>query len=206
MRCALCRSENLPEASYCEQCGTTLEPKSESHPTENPTTKRCDRCAKHSPIDSQFCGSCGMQFEPELTAISPIPPSNPSPDSPWEYMGFWVRLVATVIDLIIVGGAQFILGWVFTGLGSDLVLFSMGYLYSILFVGYRGQTIGKMALGIQVVDTYGNIPGLGRAALRETIGKFLSGILLFLGYLWVAWEERKRGLHDYIATTYVIKK
>jgi uncharacterized RDD family membrane protein YckC/ribosomal protein L40E len=208
MRCVHCNAENPPESLSCDQCGMALA----SHPIGDSTTRRCGRCAKHNPPDAQFCGDCGMQFEPELTETSSAPSSTPSPDSPWEYVGFWVRLVATIIDVIIVGVAQLILARVLTVLGfgdtpvAEVAWLLLGYLYSVLLVGHRGQTIGKMAVGIQVVDTYGNVPGLRRAVLREVVGKFFSGIVLFLGYVWVAWEERKRGWHDYIGTTYVIRK
>jgi uncharacterized RDD family membrane protein YckC len=45
----------------------------------------------------------------------------------------------------------------------------------------------------------------GRAALREVVGKFLSGILLGIGYLMVAFDSKKQGLHDRLANTFVIK-
>jgi uncharacterized RDD family membrane protein YckC len=47
--------------------------------------------------------------------------------------------------------------------------------------------------------------GYGRAALREVFGKFLSTLLLGIGYLMVAFDDRKQGLHDKIADTCVIK-
>ncbi len=45
----------------------------------------------------------------------------------------------------------------------------------------------------------------GRAAKREILGKFVSSILLGIGYLMVAFDSQKQGLHDKIADTYVIK-
>ena len=62
-----------------------------------------------------------------------------------------------------------------------------------------------MALGIKVIRTSGMDIGYGRAFLREVPGKFLSGILFGIGYLMVAFDEKKQGLHDRIADTYVIK-
>jgi uncharacterized RDD family membrane protein YckC len=77
--------------------------------------------------------------------------------------------------------------------------------YYVFFTGYCGQTPGKMALRIKVIRTNGMEIGYGKAALREVLGKFVSGILLGIGYLMVAFDLQKQGLHDKIADTYVIK-
>ena len=118
-------------------------------------------------------------------------------------MGFWIRFPAAWIDSVLtvlvaailepIGGLQ--------GLGALLSV-----LYYVLFTGLKGQTLGKMALGIKVVDAKGDVPGVGRAALREIVGKFVSAIVILLGYLWVGWDRQKRGWHDHIAGTYVIRK
>ncbi len=62
-----------------------------------------------------------------------------------------------------------------------------------------------MALRIKVIRASGEDVSYGRAFLREVPGKFLSGILLGIGYLMVAFDDQKQGLHDRIADTYVIK-
>jgi uncharacterized RDD family membrane protein YckC len=62
-----------------------------------------------------------------------------------------------------------------------------------------------MALRIKVIRTDGSPINYGRAALREVLGKFISSILLGIGYLMVAFDNRKQGLHDKIGDTYVIK-
>ena len=77
--------------------------------------------------------------------------------------------------------------------------------YAVFFTGYCGQTPGKMALRIKVIRTDGSPVSYGRAVLREVLGKFISSILLGIGYLMVAFDNRKQGLHDKIADTYVIK-
>ena len=77
--------------------------------------------------------------------------------------------------------------------------------YAVFFIGYCGQTPGKMALRIKVIRTDGSQLSYGRAALREVLGKFISSILLGIGYLMVAFDNQKQGLHDKIADTYVIK-
>ena len=62
-----------------------------------------------------------------------------------------------------------------------------------------------MALRIKVIMTDGSEITYGKAAMREILGKFVSGILLGIGYLMVAFDSQKQGLHDKIANTYVIK-
>jgi len=82
---------------------------------------------------------------------------------------------------------------------------SISITYAVFFTGYCGQTPGKMALRIKVIRTDGSQPSYGRAALREVLGKFVSSILLGIGYLMVIFDSQKQGLHDKIADTYVIK-
>ncbi|HKL26755.1 MAG TPA: RDD family protein [Desulfuromonadales bacterium] len=136
--------------------------------------------------------------------------------------GFWIRFVAYFFDGAIVGLVQFLLGLAFglvTGLFvggpgetqtalsvlSGLLGVTISLAYGIFFIGYCGQTPGKMITRVKVVRTDGTQITYGRAFLREVIGKFLSGILLCIGYLMVAFDSQKQGLHDKIADTYVIK-
>ncbi len=62
-----------------------------------------------------------------------------------------------------------------------------------------------MAIRVKVIRTDGSEIGYGRAFLREVPGKFLSGLILGIGYLMIAFDAQKQGLHDKIADTYVIK-
>ena len=136
--------------------------------------------------------------------------------------GFWVRVLACGLDSLILGAVQFVIGLVlslaggaagdFEG-GGSFVLFMITWLcsvvisitYYVFFTGYNGQTPGKMALRIQVVRSDGSPMSYGRAFLREIPAKFLSALILGIGYLMVAFDRQKQGLHDRIAGTYVIK-
>ncbi len=88
--------------------------------------------------------------------------------------------------------------------GGLLITLLLPGVYFVLLTGLRGQTLGKMLLRIKVVDEAGQAPGLGRALLRESLGKFVSTIALGVGFLWVAWDREKQGWHDKIARTHVI--
>ena len=149
-----------------------------------------------------------------------------------DYAGFWIRFIANFIDGIILGVPLFIADKLIfkqvTGMTEEqyygmnelyTVAAPSSYLwYSFLFTTLAGilyygiltsskkqATFGKMAMGIKVVGADGQRIGFFRAALRY-LGYIPSGFLLFFGYLMVAFNEKKRGLHDYIANTYVIYK
>jgi uncharacterized RDD family membrane protein YckC len=78
--------------------------------------------------------------------------------------------------------------------------------YYVYFIGKKGQTLGKKALGIKVVKLETQAPpGYLAAFLRETVGKFLSAIVICLGYLWMLWDDKKQTWHDKIAGTIVIR-
>jgi uncharacterized RDD family membrane protein YckC len=149
-------------------------------------------------------------------AIEEVP--HPSPTT-IPKAGFWIRAVAAIIDSLLVTAVEvalgLVLGLVTAGLDSTgqnmiaVVIWLFGTVltvaYYVFFTGYCGQTPGKMALRIKVIRTNGMEMGYGKAALREVLGKFVSGILLGIGYLMVAFDPQKQGLHDKIADTYVIK-
>ena len=78
-----------------------------------------------------------------------------------------------------------------------------GLMYGVLLLTYwNGQTVGKYVCGIRAVDLYGQPLTFGRALGRE-VSKILSAILC-IGYIMAAFTERKQGLHDMIASTYVV--
>ena len=139
------------------------------------------------------------------------------------YGGFWRRLIAFLIDkiillfitiaLIMIG--SLILG---TGLSIDLESITSGPLlisyygtttllnmvYFTYFHGSIGQTPGKMILGLRVIQKTGTPMTFGVAFLRW-VGYIVSGLILDLGFIWIAFDGRKRGWHDMIAATYVIR-
>jgi uncharacterized RDD family membrane protein YckC len=85
-----------------------------------------------------------------------------------------------------------------------LVGFVAALVYVALTEGRTGQTLGKKALGIKVVDTYTGAPiGSGRAVGRY-FAKILSGIPCFLGFLWMLWDPQKQTWHDKIVRSYVV--
>lgn len=136
-----------------------------------------------------------------------------------EYVGFWVRVGAAVIDSfwllpVIIGiiwwayGAGYldgIEGRVFAGTADFFAQMVFPALASIVFWLIRGATPGKMLFGAEIVDTktLGKITPV-QAVLRY-IGYYVSIIPFFLGIFWVAFDARKQGWHDKIAGTLVIR-
>ena len=128
--------------------------------------------------------------------------------------GFWQRFVAFFIDGIILS-IIFVIILVtiaFQGLETTVSFFTyfeglVGAIPTAYFVGFwawRGQTPGKMLLGIKIVTGDGGSINLGRAILHY-FGYFVSAIILFFGFFMITWDSKKQGLHDKIAGTYVIK-
>ncbi len=158
---------------------------------------QCRVCGQDNPPEARFCANCGSSLVTTIKPPAPtvIPSAEPAPPAvAVEYVGFWIRLAAAIIDLLVVSFISF-----FVPLG--ILLF---WLYYWLFTGLKGQTLGKMAFGIKVVNAAGSVPGLGRAALREIPGKIVSSLALCLGFLWVIWDKQKQGWHDKMASTYVV--
>lgn len=86
-------------------------------------------------------------------------------------------------------------------LGPLLVI--IGYLVQL---GRTGQTWGRRIVGNKVtrVDT-GDVPGIGRAIGRELFGWIVSASIMYLGYLWMIWDNDRQTWHDKVAGTVVVR-
>ena len=142
--------------------------------------------------------------------------------------GFWIRFVAALVDgfilfavmlaiLVPIGlsagfmavlsdpaalvGVAASLGAAFSAV-SFLVPVPM--LYEVVFIGWRGQTPGKMVLRLKMIRMDGGDVDYVKSFIRW-IGKIPSGLLLAIGYLMAAFSENKRALHDMIAGTRVVR-
>ena len=148
-------------------------------------------------------------------------------DSEVEYIGFWLRFLAFLIDSIV--AAIILIPFVTVFIGetqvadydlqnrANLILLlkrlSLQWTVEILFIGtffvlfwiFKSATPGKMLFRICIVDAL----TLGKANARQNIvrylGYFLSLIPFGLGFLWIAIDHRKQGWHDKIANTVVIR-
>ena len=186
----------------CAECGKTFD-KSEM--------------IRHGEVS--VCATCNPAFLQKISeGVRPVAGA-------MRYAGFWIRFAAKLVDGIIMG--------VLLGLPMIATMASMGALenppeepsdtaelvqlvfqiiyfvvygaYSIFFIGKYGATPGKMACKIKVVDATGAQIGYGRATGRF-FAEILSGLIFYIGYIMVAFDDQKRALHDRICNTRVIYK
>ena len=93
-----------------------------------------------------------------------------------------------------------------TFMSAMIVIYCIALFYFALMESSKAQaSVGKMALGIKVTDTEGQRISFGIAFLRS-IGKIVSGMVMYIGYIMAAFTDKKQGLHDMIANTLVVKK
>ena len=136
-----------------------------------------------------------------------------------EYVGFWPRVGATLIDaliIMVITGPMLvaIYGWSYyldpatsliAGPADFLISWVLPAIAVILFWLYKQATPGKMAVGARVVDARtGDTISVGQSIGRY-LAYFISMLPLFLGVIWVAFDPRKQGWHDKLAGTVVIR-
>ena len=199
----------------------------------------CNRCGAQNSALAKFCANCGTPFgvdpanapaTPEGVTPSPqgpVPPSMQAAPAPAvAYGGFWIRVVAALIDIVAVSivtvpvsaiirimtgiaghviampspgveGASFLI----TGAFNTLV----NWLYAALLESSSYQaTLGKMALGLKAIDLEGHRISFARATGRH-FAKILSLLMFLIGFIMVGFTRRKQGLHDMLAGTLVIR-
>ncbi len=137
------------------------------------------------------------------------------------YAGFWLRFVAYIIDGIILAIFYSIVGGFhgapqpgyyghhMHGFSNDSGISSLyipiAWLYFSLMESSVWQaTLGKRLMNIKVTDLNGMRIGFGRATGRY-FAKFISAIIICIGFIMVAFTQKKQGLHDMIAKTLVVK-
>ena len=126
-----------------------------------------------------------------------------SSPQPVNYAGFWIRFVAYLIDGVVVMIPGMLI--ISAGLPSLLNLV-LGLAYWIYFPSSEYMaTPCKMALGLIITDEHGNRIGAGTAAVRY-IGYIINAITVGIGFIMIGFTEKKRGLHDMIASTQVVYK
>jgi len=133
------------------------------------------------------------------------------------YVGFWMRVFASIIDSLIlvvfIGLIAFaVYGMQYVRLSSEgktlmfdlLVQGLLPALAVIVFWRYRGATPGKMLISAKIVDA----ETLGTPSTGQLIGRYFAYIvscIFMLGFIWIAFDRRKQGWHDKLAGTVVIQ-
>ena len=133
------------------------------------------------------------------------------------YAGFWTRVVAFLIDLIVVYATASLLNTLSFGLLNKQIDFpilgeeSLSYViviftYFIAMTYFFSQTLGKIIMKIKVETNKGEKLSFADVVYRELLGRLLTIFLVYLPYLAVAFTNKKKGLHDFIADTVVVKE
>jgi uncharacterized RDD family membrane protein YckC len=132
----------------------------------------------------------------------------------FNYAGFWIRFVAHLIDIILLTITTSLVNVAIFGVENladpdssnvsgflNLVIFI--FYYSLMHSSSVQATLGKMAVGIKVVDTDG-----GQISLPKGIGRYfsklVSALILLIGFIIAGFDSKKQALHDKITGTYVI--
>jgi uncharacterized RDD family membrane protein YckC len=216
----------------------------------------CSKCGANVPEGVAFCNACGQPV-PSASVVPPIPPVSPAPpqtpvssqyapgyvppvQAAWQtsarppvaYAGFWLRLVAFIIDAIVlhfvftIVTLPFIASMGIRGIMRGhmpmspeeliplmrqlfhifLIRTVLNWLYYALLESSAWQaTLGKKALGLEVTDMQGTRISFGRATGRF-FAKIISALILWIGFIMAGFTEEKQALHDMIAGTLVIRR
>lgn len=163
----------------------------------------------------------------------PAPTRAPLPANTFYVAGFWRRFAGGAVDLAVLLPICFILTWLAGALsgvhlpvsrhrgldfwldlflGTDPALvgglglsIAIGLIYAFVFQVTRQRTLGMRLLRMRIIDVYGDPPTLARCAGR-TAGYLASLATLGLGFLWIGFDSERRGLHDWLSGTYVVKE
>jgi uncharacterized RDD family membrane protein YckC len=139
----------------------------------------------------------------------------------FRYAGFWLRLVAVIVDSGMLFIAMLGIGAVFevnvfavtpTDIDREGIAILEGVMVLIGWLYYAGMestppqgTVGKLFMGIYVAGRDGDRVSFGRASLRYW-AKIISSLILLIGYLMAAFTRHKQALHDIIAGCLVLKR
>ena len=209
--CPHCGAEYAPGHRYCRSCGAYLLEQPQG-PVSPPPSRdiTCPRCHSVNAPNAAYCYSCGLPFDEQRRIYDAelFPAGRPA--------GFWIRVLAAVIDTAFLVLANLLLVAIWPGevpaqdspfeiiwTWQDSVSLVIGAAYHTLALSMFSTTIGKRVVGIYVLRPDGSKVGVGRAFARY-LATWLSGFLLFAGYLMVAFRQDKRGLHDLICDTVVV--
>ena len=211
MNCSKCGEILKAGAAYCINCGTKADA------NNNRVVIDMDDLAPSRGQNTMpvYSGTANRPWDVSGGVNQPGFGGNPFMQNPannnmmnQRFAGFWVRAIASIIDSLVLGVVGAVLGVIFARAEGLLVILgiivNLSY-FACLESSDKQATFGKRAMGIIVVDAQGNRMSTGQAWGR-TLSKILSSVIMSIGYLMVAFTEKKQGLHDKMADTYVVYK
>ncbi len=148
-------------------------------------------------------------MEDNAGAAQGVRSTNPSDIMEWAVAGFWVRFVAVWLDVAILSLAitlaKTVLARANVYVPFELSLILSLIVYNAALVAWKRTTLGKALCGLTVRRADDQVVRVWRVLVRETLGKFISLLVLSLGYFWVGFSRRKRGWHDLMGGTQVVR-
>ncbi|MDP2663342.1 MAG: RDD family protein [Dehalococcoidia bacterium] len=224
MKCSNCAADIAAGQRFCPSCGSPV-----------PVAQYCSNCGAELQEGSAFCANCGTPragANPPSTpapasapqaAAAPGPQAPPQPAAPVErfkYQGVWSRLAAAIIDGILLVALAWAVamqigitvptsdgfGFELTGLPAYIAM-AIWAAYFILFEAYLKGTIGKLILGMRLVNANGGRVGLVASLVRNILRviDFLPAFYI-LGIILVGTSKEKQRLGDRVAGTYVVAR
>lgn len=145
-----------------------------------------------------FCPMCGQEMAIPSQHPQAVPPVYPQHEhATVRYAGFWIRFVSEIVDSLVLVIPGFVANLFLPVLGGT----ALWIIYkSLCLANWNGQTVGKKVCNIKVVDESLG-PLTPAQAFGRTCGEILSGMILLIGYIMAAFDERKQSLHDKMAGT-----
>ena len=136
-----------------------------------------------------------------------------------EYVGFWARVGAALIDTMLVSAVVIpllaaVYGWTYAdgkvsmvaeGPASFFISWVAPAIAVVAFWLYRQATPGKMVISARIVDAETGQPPTPRQAIGRYLAYYVSILPFCLGLLWVGFDRRKQGWHDKLAGTVVVR-
>lgn len=234
MNCQNCDAPVLAADEYCEKCGAKLlrqkvflgvpKPEEFTLTTEEPAQLPEEREVE-TPAESD-----DRDFPPRAEAFAAAPAASLHEEAISEprWGGFFRRVGAFLIDIamiLLISGLMVAMSYVgykvglaahertinWSNAGPLLSFMTFAWMalttiYFVTFHGMEGKTVGKWLLGLRVVGVDQRPISYRRALLRwiGTVG--LGGASFGLAFLWILWQREKRGWHDLLARTWVVRE
>jgi uncharacterized RDD family membrane protein YckC len=155
-----------------------------------------NRLALANPVPAVSAGKVLEITVPPLIPGQPPVPAVVEPSS-LVRVGFWLRFLATFIDLLLVAALT-----AMTQRGSWFLPLWVAYHVSLW--AWRGTTVGGVVLGLKIVRRDGRDVDFPIALIRS-LSSFLSAMALFIGFFWAGWTRERVAWHDQIAGTIVVR-
>ncbi len=156
-----------------------------------------DRLNTVSPMAPEAAMASAVPTGAGPTAPTPVP-AIPIPAVSLQHAGFWHRMTALLLDVILIG---IVVNFVHDSHNFWLLALAT---YGAVMWKIKGTTVGGILLGLQIVRADGR-PVDWPTAIVRALGCFLSLLVVGLGFIWIVFDPERQAWHDKIAGTFVVK-